>query len=163
MASIKLNYAYSVAYQILLIIVPVFTIPYISRIFGPQNLGVYSYTSSISQYFVLFAMLGLNNYGVRAIAIVRDDAESLSKTFSEIWLMQLGTSTMALMLYMCFTLLCGGLYKVYFIIQILFVASAIVDINWLFFGIEKFRLTVIRNSIIKILSLAAIFLFIRRA
>ena len=160
MASIKSNYIYSVAYQILSIIVPIFTIPYVSRIFGAKGLGIYSYTASISQYFVLFAMLGLNNYGVRTIAMVRNDKKQLNRTFSEIWFMQLGTSIVVFLLYICFAFLCGGLYKIYFGIQFLFVASTFIDINWFFFGIEKFRLTVLRNSIIKVLSLISIFVFI---
>lgn len=160
MSSIKSNYIYSVAYQLLSIIVPIFTIPYVSRIFGAEGLGIYSYTASISQYFVLFAMLGLNNYGVRTIAMVRNDKVLLSKTFSEIWTMQLGVSIVVLVLYICFTLLWGGVYKIYFLIQILLVASTLIDINWFFFGIEKFRLTVLRNSVIKILSLISIFLLI---
>ena len=51
---------------------PLITTPYVSRISGAENLGIYSYTNTIAQYFVIFAMLGLNNYGNRAVAMARD-------------------------------------------------------------------------------------------
>lgn len=156
--SIKKNYLYSLGYQILNIIVPVFTIPYISRIFGAEGLGVYSYTSSIAQYFVLFALLGLNNYGTRAIAIVRDDFSKLNKTFSEIYAMQVVTGTLAVLFYYLYIVLSSDAnYQLYFLILSLQVISAIFDVNWYFFGREKFQLTVIRNSVVKLSTLIAIF------
>ena len=119
--SIKKNYLYSLGYQILNIIVPVFTIPYISRIFGAEGLGIYSYTSSIAQYFVLFALLGLNNYGTRAIAIVRDDFSKLNKTFSEIYAMQVVTGTLAVLFYCLYILLSSDAnYQLYFLMHIYF-------------------------------------------
>lgn len=160
--SIKKNYLYSIGYQILNIIVPIFTIPYISRIFGAEGLGIYSYTSSIAQYFVLFAMLGLNNYGTRAIAIVRDDNSKLNKTFSEIYVMQLATGFLAILLYCMYILIFANAnYTLLFSILSLHVGSTIFDINWYFFGREKFQLTVIRNSTIKIVSLIAIFTLVQ--
>ena len=39
--------------------------------------------------------------------------------------------------------------------------SNLFDINWFFFGIEKFKLTVTRKSILKILSLIMIFMFVK--
>lgn len=161
MTSIKLNYIYSILYQILSIVVPIFTIPYVSRIFGAEGLGIYSYTCSIAQYFTLFAMLGLNNYGVRAIAEVRDNKEKLNNVFSEIFCMQLLISTIVLVLYCVFVFLCKDTYRFYFIILSIQVVSALFDVNWYFWGVEKFKITVVRNSIIKLLSLVAIFTLIK--
>ena len=68
-SSTKKNFIYSSLYQVLVLVLPLITTPYVSRIFGAENLGVYSYTNTIAQYFVIFAMLGLNNYGNRAVAM----------------------------------------------------------------------------------------------
>src|SRR5690625_1247869 len=81
MNTIKKNFLYNVAYQILVMLMPLITTPYISRCLGSQGIGNYSYAYSISSYYVMFIMLGLNNYGNRAIAKSRDDVNLLRKTF----------------------------------------------------------------------------------
>lgn len=159
--TIKENYLYSVLYQILSIILPLVTIPYVSRIFGPDGLGIYSYTSSINQYFYLFALLGLNNYGVRAIATLKEEKEKRNIIFSEIYCMQLFISLLVFLSYVIFTNIWGNQYYIFFIILSLNIIATLFDVNWYFFGMEKFKLTVIRNTIIKVTSLIAIFLFIK--
>ena len=88
-SSIKANFIYNSIYQILTILLPLVTTPYISRVLGADGIGTYSYGFSIAKYFVLFAMLGLNNYGNRSISAIRDNKEELSKTFWGIYYMQL--------------------------------------------------------------------------
>ena len=86
--SIKKNFIYNFAYQVLVIILPLITTPYISRVIGPEGIGIQSYTYSIANYFVLFAILGISNHGNRSIAMVRDNDEKLNRTFSSIYLVQ---------------------------------------------------------------------------
>ena len=106
-------------------------------------------------------MLGLNNYGNRTIARVRDDKEKLSKEFWSIYGLQTITTTIMLILYVLYILFLNNSYKMYNTIQLVYVFSTMFDINWFFFGIEKFKLTVIRNAIIKILSACSIFIFVK--
>ena len=80
---LKKNLLYNISYQILVIILLLITAPYVSH-----NVGVYSYTQAFANYFYLFTMLGVNNYGNRTIAAVRDDQYKLSKTFWEIFSFQ---------------------------------------------------------------------------
>ena len=75
MKSIKMNFIYNLGYQVLTFLTPLITTPYLSRVLGAEKTGLYSFSYSIAYYFVLFAMLGLNNYGNREIAKVRDDIE----------------------------------------------------------------------------------------
>lgn len=160
-SSAKKNFIYSSIYQVLVLVLPLITTPYVSRIFGAENLGVYSYTNTIAQYFVIFAMLGLNNYGNRAVAMARDNQDELDAVFSEIYTMQVVTGILSLLVYLVYALLIAREYKVYSLILTLYVLSAVFDINWLFFGLEKFKLTVTRNSIIKIGSVVAILLLVK--
>ena len=155
----KKNFIYNIIYQILILILPLITIPYVSRILGADGIGIYSYTYSIAYYFMLVAMLGLNNYGNRTIAKVRDDKEKLSKEFFGIYSLQLITSIIMVICYLLYVLIFDNSYKIIALIQILYVISTVFDINWFFFGIEKFKLTITRNTIIKVLSLVLIFIF----
>lgn len=161
MGEVKKNFLYNIIYQILILIIPLITIPYVSRTLGSSGIGTYSYTYSIAYYFMMFAMLGLNNYGNRSIAKVRDDNIKLSKTFKEIYYMQIITSISMIILYFIYLIVFDVDYKNIAILQSIYVISCLFDINWFFFGIEKFKLTVTRNTIIKILSLIFIFLFVK--
>lgn len=160
--SIKKNYIYSIAYQVLTIVTPLITIPYVSRVFGAEYLGIYSWTNTVAQYFVLFALMGLMNYGNRTIAMVRDNKEELNRTFCEIYCMQLITGIAALLVYLIYAVLIANEYKLYSLILTIYVLSAVFDINWLFFGLEKFKLTVTRNTVIKLATVIAILTLIKR-
>ena len=45
------NYFYNLSYQILILIIPLITTPYISRVLGAKGIGIFSYTSSILYTF----------------------------------------------------------------------------------------------------------------
>lgn len=60
--SITKNYMYNLIYQVLVLISPLITIPYIARVLGAENIGIYSYTLSITAYFILFGALGICRY-----------------------------------------------------------------------------------------------------
>ena len=97
---------------------------------------------------MLVAMLGINNYGNREIAKVRDDREKTSGLFWEIYRLQLlivGSATIGYIFYTVF--LCKE-YRNIAAIQGLYLISVFFDINWFYFGLEKFKLTITRNCII---------------
>lgn len=157
MSEVKKNFIYNIIYQVLILILPLISVPYVSRVIGTEGVGIYSFTYSIVYYFMIFAMLGLNNYGVRSIAKVRDNKEKLSKTFKEIYAMQCITSTIMIFCYLFYVIVFDNSYKNIAMIQTIYIISSLFDINWFFFGIEKFKLTVTRNTVIKVLTLIAIF------
>lgn len=161
MSSLKKNLIYQTVYQILTIVLPLITAPYVSRVLGPGNIGIYSYTYSIAYYFVLFAMLGINNYGNRIIAQVRDDRDLLNKTFSNLFAVHAIVSSIMIILYILYCFIFIKEYKIYMIIQGIYIISALFDINWFYFGIEKFKLTVTRNTIIKIVTVICTFIFVK--
>lgn len=161
MSSIKKNFAYNSAYQILNLVIPLATTPYISRILGASLLGEYSYYRSIASYFSLFIILGLNNYGNRCIAKVQDNRATRSKIFWEIYFMQL---IAALVVIMCYILFCVcAKQSVLAYIFIIYVISSGIDINWAFYGLELFKTTVVRSTVIKVVLTAATFLFVKKA
>ena len=105
MTKTKSNLIYNTAYQILILLIPLITMPYISRVLGVTGVGIYSYTYSIVYYFMIFAMIGFNNYGNRTIAKSRDNKELMTKNFKEIHLLQIITSTIMILLYYVFLII----------------------------------------------------------
>lgn len=156
------NLGYQTIYQMLAVCLPLITTPYISRVLGAESLGIYSYTYSIVNYFTIFAMMGILNYGSRSIAIVKKDKQLRSKKFWEIYSLQLVSSLMAILGY-CVVIFISSDNKEIVIAQAIWVVACIFDISWFFFGIESFKVTVIRNTVIKLLTVIAIFLFVRTA
>ena len=161
MSSIKKNFLYNVAYQLLLILLPLITTPYVSRVLGAGGVGIYSYTYTVANYFMLIAMLGVKNYGNRGIAAVRDDPEALSRTFWEIYGLQLLCSTVTLVVYLIATAFLEPQIRLILVVQGIYVLTGLLDISWLFFGLEQFKLTVTRNILVKLATLGCIFLFVR--
>ncbi|HHT7796124.1 TPA: flippase [Streptococcus suis] len=159
MTSTKKNFLYNSFYQILALIIPFITAPYLSRVLGAEGIGRYSYFYSISNYFILFTMLGINNYGNRTIAKVRDNKNSLSKTFWELYTMQFFLGLIFSLLYLVYCLFFVS-DRILAFTMIPFVFSGILDVNWFYFGIENFKLTTIRNTIIKIITTVCIFIFV---
>ena len=161
MKSENKNFLYNVAYQIIIYLFPLATVPYISRVLGVDNIGIYSYTYSIVNCLMLFAMLGISNYGNREISKLRDDKEKMSKMFFSIYGLQLISSLIILIIYTIFILFFCKSYKDIFVLQYINLISVCFDESWFFFGLEKFKMTINRNIIIKFISLICIFLFVK--
>lgn len=160
--SVTKNYIYNLLYQILAIIIPLITTPYLSRVLGAENIGIYSFTISITTYFILFGSLGVAMYGQREIAYVQDDIKKRSKIFFEIFFMRCITLGISLLIfYITFCL--NGEYNVYYKILILEIIANIIDISWYFQGLEEFKKTVMRNIIIKLISVICIFVFVKES
>ena len=156
------NFIYNFLYKVLTIILPFITVPYVTRIFSPNIMGSYNYTASITTYFTMFGMLGIVTYGSNQVAKVsHKDKEEVSHTFSSIYYFQLMTTGIATLCYLLYILLFPGRYQQYFLVQIFSLLSIMLDISWLFQGVEDFKNIVIRNTLVKISSVACIFLFIK--
>lgn len=158
--SLTKNYIYNLIYQIMLLILPLITAPYISRVLGAENIGIYSYTLSISAYFILFGSLGIALYGQREIAYKQKDKEKYSITFWEIFFLRILTMTIALILYY-FIFAKGEQYQTYYKVLILEIIGNCIDISWFFQGLEEFKKTVTRNMIVKLISVVCIFLLVK--
>ena len=114
-SSIKKNFVYSTINQIINLITPIVTAPYISRILGAEAIGIQSYTGSIQSYFLLLAALGTMSYGAREISMNRDDPYKRSKLFWEIELMTVFTSLVAVIIWIALILL-SSTYRIYYIV-----------------------------------------------
>ena len=158
--SVKKNYIYNLIYQIVAIILPFITTPYLSRVLGATNIGIYGYTLSISTYFILFGSLGIALYGQREIAYEQNNIKKYSKSFIEILSLRIITMTISLALfYLIFCI--NGEFNNYFKILTLELIANTLDISWFFQGLEEFKKTVGRNLIIKTISVILIFIFVK--
>mgnify|MGYP003898979061 FL=1 len=159
-SSVKKNLFYSLLYQIVTTALPLITVPYVSRVLQANGIGIYTFTFSITQYFILFGTLGLTLYGNRQIAYTRDDKEKLSKTFWSILFLRIITIGFAAILYVIIFFRIKE-YKEIYMVQTINIVAAILDISWLYTGIEDFKKTVTRNLIVRIVGVCFIFAFVK--
>lgn len=159
--SFKKNYLYQMIFQVLAILLPLITAPYISRTLGVDAIGVQSLTYNISNYFVVFSMLGLATYGNRAIAKAKENQDNLNKVFSELFYIHLLLSIVAVVVYYLVIYFFVEKNKEIYLISGIYVIFCAFDINWLFFGLEEFKLSVTRSIFIKIIATISILVFIK--
>ena len=155
------NYLYNVVYQILVLLVPLITVPYVSRVLGPDLVGINSYTNSWMTFFLLIGQMGIALYGNREVAYHRENPIERSQIFFGIELLQVMTIMIALITYLIAVFLFSTTFKEYFLLQSLWIIAAGVDVSWYFMGMENFQRIVFRNMLVKLASVVLIFLLIK--
>ena len=156
------NYLYNAGYQLLVILLPLITMPYVTRVLTDVGYGQYSYTFANIQYFVLIAGLGTVLYGNREIAYASKSKskEIISKKFWEIELLNVFSVFATFIVFSILNLFFFKHSNLMWI-QSLNIINVLFDISWLFMGLENFKITVFRNTIIKLLSVVLIFAFVK--
>ena len=142
-------------------IIPLVTTPYLSRVLGRENIGIYSYIASVTAYFTLFATFGFHTYGQRQIAYNQDNKEKNSEIFAEVMADKFIFTAIALLLYTGIVIFNKGEYRIFFTASGLLIVSTFFDLSWFFQGIENFKIIFIRSMVLKIGGLIFIFSFVR--
>ena len=156
------NYIYNILYQLVKLFLPLFLVSYTYAHLGPSTLGINDYAANISSWFILLGVLGVNTYGNREIAKVRDNKDRLSKSFYEILVMQIINMTIALVLYVIYTLLFVKENQIIYFLICLSILASVFDISWFYYGVEDFGIVSIRNIVVKIVSVLLIFAFVKK-
>jgi O-antigen/teichoic acid export membrane protein len=156
------NYAYNTFYELIMILSPLITTPYVSRILGAGGVGIYSYARSFAAFFILVGGLGTTLYGQREIAYVQNDPEKRTKVFWEIELFRIILTFICTALFLLVFGRTGENRTVYIILSLEILASAF-DISWFFRGIENFKITVLRSTLIKLSGIVFVFAFVKKA
>jgi len=159
MKKIFRNLVYQGGYQLLLIILPIITLPIVSRALNPKGIGIYNFTLSIASYFVLIAGIGLANYGVREISLVRKQRENLSNKFWELQIFNAIFAFLSLFLYILMVSFFE--YRIFLYAQSFVILAALMDISWLFIAVEDFKRITLANMLIKLISFILIVGLIR--
>lgn len=163
MASVKVNFAYSALNNVLRVLFPLITAPYVTRVLAPDDLGLYAFGFSNATYFALFAALGIPYYGAREIAKVKHDTAQTNELFSELFTI----AVMATLLMTVTYLFCiFGIeqyrqnYSFFLLVGLVLYCSPL-NIDWFYEGIENFKVITIRSVVIRILSIIMLFVLVR--
>lgn len=159
--SIWKNYLYNFLYKIITLILPLITAPYLARVIGAEGVGIYAYQIAIANYFIMFAKLGILNYGVRNVAAIKSDQLLLSQLFEELHHQQIIMTAAACGMYFLYIISGAPKDAGIAVCMGIAVVAAAFDINWFYNGLEQFKKIVVRNLIIKLVTVAGVFLFVK--
>lgn len=157
---LKKNVIFNVFYHILVIVVPLITAPYLSRVLKTDGMGVYSYTGSLATFFAMFAAFGILTYGTMIIAQNRDNKKDYSQKFFEIELLAFILCAVVIGVWIIFASVYTE-YKIYLYILTFQILATAFDISWLYAGLEKYSYTVSINLIAKLATMACVFIFVK--
>lgn len=158
MGKIVKNYFYNVLYNILVLLAPLITAPYLARVLGAECLGVYSYINSVTSVIISISLIGLYSYGSRQIAYVRDDSEKLSQDFWDLMGLRCILCIFGTFLYFCFAY--NTDFFIYFCLYYFYYLGNAMDCTWLFAGVEDMKIPALKNIVAKVASIAGIFVFV---
>ncbi|MBO0411985.1 oligosaccharide flippase family protein [Enterococcus hulanensis] len=153
------NIFYNATYQIFIILIPIITVPYVSRILGAKQLGINSFLVSIDTFLGVIILMGLSQLGVRVISRSQLK-EDIRENFFRLWKLQLLTGIVVISAFCLFTIFFTK-DSIYYWLQIPFLISYTLDISWFFIGIGEIKTVISRNTVVKILALIFIFLFVK--
>lgn len=163
LTSIKKNFAYKSILNLSSYLAAFIVFPYTSHLFGPDRIGLVNFVDNTVNYFLLFATMGIGLLGVREIAAVKHDEKERSRVFANILGLNLAFTAVTLVVYAIAVMTIPRLAahpEMFFIGGAKIVFTALV-IEWFFSGIENFRYITLRSIAIRILYVAAIFIFVR--
>lgn len=161
--SIKVNYLYNLSYQILSIIAPIITTPYVARVLGAGNVGTYSFVVANVEYFLLFGLFGNSTFSQFEVAKKRDSFTDLQDFCTNSFFTRTITLFSSLLIYFVLCVSCGKENKIFYMVMVMNFLSAWIDFSWLCYGLEDFKQITIKNSLVKLVGIIAIFLFVNDA
>lgn len=158
-----LNIFYNAVYQIFLVLVPLITVPYLSRVLGPKTYGIYSSVNNTIQFLMVFCSLSVSYIGMRTISRIRATStnEELTEAFWGLWYFQAIAGFITTVLTASFVAIFKVQYWNYFLLMLPFLISAEFDIAWFFQGLADFGKVVLRNTIVKLTSVGLILLLVK--
>ena len=161
--SIKENFIYNTINVVSGLLFPLITFPYVSRVIMAEGIGQVQFFSSFINYIVLLTSIGIPMYAIREIARVRDDNRELSKTTVEIITLNLLLNALG---YIIVAILCFTVAKIQVDIPLFLLLSTSIVLTtigcpWFYSGIEDFKYITIRGLIIRVISVAFLFIAVK--
>lgn len=160
--SLKRNAFALLTMQAINYLVPLITLPYLTRTLGVDQYGALNLALSLIQYGMLFINFGFNLSATQYIARNRNQPLLISRAFWETMIAKLLLFLIACVALIVITLNVATFYEIRWIIFILFIQllSVAIDPLWFFQGIEKLERVSLIGSLIRLLTIPLLIVFV---
>ncbi len=160
--SIRFNFIMNIILTGSSVLLPLITFPFVSRTLQAGAYGACGFAIAVVNWFSLIAMLGVNRYGIREVAKVRDDPRKLARTTKEILAV---TCISTAIVYVCFIISLFLIPRFSESRMLLFINGFTILCNtlgvaWFFQGIEQYSYITIRSIIIKLICFIGVILLV---
>lgn len=162
--SIKRNAIAKLSLNILNVILPLITGPYLARTLDVDLYGEYNQIFSIVSWFIPFASFGIYNYGIRIISQIKQDKKKTEKMFTSLFCMGMISSIVVTVIYIIFVLLKPDKTNnnIYIILSIQIIAN-IFMVEWMNEAFESYGFILFKTMAVRIFNVIGIFVFVRKA
>lgn len=149
--------------SVLNLLFPLITFPYISRVLSVQGIGIYNFSNTYINYFILIAGLGIATYAVREGAKYRNQKKKIEKFASQVFSINIFATIIAYLLLFLSLVIFKNLNNyvtciLIFSLQILFTT---LGTEWIYTIYEDYAYITIRSIAFKILSIILLFILVR--
>ena len=159
---LRQNLIFNIIYQVVVVVSPLAVTPKLSRILGADYIGLKSFTFSIVYYFAIFGVLGLDMYGQRCIAQVKDDKEKRSRLFLTIATLRAVLCLISIGIYMAsFVLVTEDPFmRGVYLCWVVYLIREMINPVWYLQGTEKYRVVSVLSTLSQLVYVAAVFFFV---
>ena len=143
-------------------LLPLITLPYLTRVLGPQSYGKLSFIQILMQYFIILTDYGFSWSATRNIASKRDDINKVSEIFATTWVAQAILALFALLVLlvlMAFIPLIRQDKLIYFGGFLAVIGNVLFPL-WLLNGLERMREIMVLNVGSRLILLIPLFIFV---
>lgn len=142
-------------------LIPLITFPYLTRVLGVSQFGIYAFILTLSQYFVLFTDFGFNLSASKKIAQAGGDEKLISDVYWGTLLAKLIIGLFCcLVVFLIFILNVGEGKEHGVIFLILIISGSVFTPIWFFQGVERLSSLAVINIFSKVMSIPLIFIFV---
>ena len=140
---------------------PLITLPYVTRVLGTYNYGIFSYALNIVTYFQVLVEYGFNLSGSRKIAISRSKTEE--NIYSRIVTSKLLLLFISFIILLIIIVISNFLYEqiVTIFIMFLIVIGTALTQSWVFQGEQRMKYVTISNAMIRLIFMILTFMLVK--
>ena len=161
--SVKKNAIAKMILNILNVVLPLVTGPYLARTLDVYLYGEYNTAFSILSWFIPFASFGIYNYGIRVVSQNKHDQQKTEKIFTSLFCMGCISTSIVLIIYFLFVFINPTKVNnlLYIVLSIQIIAN-IFMVEWMNEAFESYGFILFKTMTVRILNVVSIFIFVKK-
>ena len=160
--SIKKNAMAKLLLNILNVVLPLITGPYLARTLDKYLYGEFNTIYAIVSWFLPFAAFGIYNYGIRIISQIKNDKKKTQVMFTSLFVMGLISTTVVLIVYFLYVFVIPDKSnRMLYLILSIQIISNIFMVEWMNEAFESYGFILFKTLIVRVINVISILIFIK--
>lgn len=149
--------------QIFNTVIPLLTLPYITRVLGANKYGVFSIAINIIGYYQVIVDYGFDLSATRKVSLLENDLKAVNKIYSSVIISRFILLAFSFLITIIYIILNINNINQWMCIVILMITlfGNCVSINWFFQGIQQMKYIAIVNVVSRSISVIFIFALVK--